>query len=369
MNSLRERVRFHVTKVFFILKPFEIQLLLGIKKELEQLRRDVADLRGVVVESINQPRDPGRASLPHTFSIPQELVSRFTAASDVNKPAAFHQADHWPLKEGFDALVFHFSRSTVEFHPLPQLGQKTPEEPRYLNLLKSQWIAQKLKASACFQSTGTDSLWADYMKELEGDIRGQFRRFDDGSLTTPDSGMVSRLPDDCFSIWLIDIASLPPPDLAEQRYLEDKILEFALPRSFGTRYETLTVFRLSDVNLRVVRTTKDEQNPYFHREESKSLSMSETRLIPIYANPSDISSVTNNVILCNGQGQDPMSYELSRLEDVKLFQQALTSYRVSDQMSGFSWCFNGSSVFGDSGTAGILQFWHIKPLPEISGAG
>ena len=364
VNTLKERVHFHVTKVSFILKPFEIQLLLGIKRELQQLRADVADLRGVVVESINRSQDPSWSSPPPTFAVPQELMVRFMIALDVNKPAAFDNVNNWPLKEAFDALVFHFAHSTVEFNPLPQLGQKTPEEPQYLNLVKSQWIVQRLKSSPRFHAAGPDSLWADYMRELEGDIRGQFKRFDAGSLEVPDLSVVSRLPDDCFSVWLIDTASLPPPNLAEERSLEEKILELALPRSFGTRLETLSVFRISDVDLRMVKTTRDEQNPFLHLEESTELSMNSNRLIPIYVDPSDSSIATNNVLLCNGQGNNPKSYPLNSPKDVSLFQQALTGYRVSHQMSGFSWCINGSSAYGDSGK-GILQLWHLKPFQKI----
>ncbi len=361
VNNLRERVHFHVTKLSFVLKPFEIQLLLGIKRELQQLRVDVAELRGVVVQGIIQSRDPTWTPPPPSYSIPEDLVSRFATALEFNKPVSFRASADWPLKEGFDALVFNFAHSTVEFNPLHQL---TPEEPQFLNLLKSKWIMQKIKESPRFQSTGPESLWADYMRELEGDIRGQFKRFDAGYLVTPDLSIVSRLPDECFSIWIIENASLLPPNLAEQRSLEDKILELALPWSFGTRYETLTVFRVSDVDLRLVKTTKDEQNPFLHLEDSTELSMNSSRLIPIYANPGEGSSANNNILICNGQGQKPKSHALKNSKDVEKFQQALTGYRVSHQMSNFSWCINGSPAPGDSGK-GILQLWHLKPLPKL----
>lgn len=365
VNNLRERVHFHVTKVSFILKPFEIQLLLGIKRELQQLRIDVAELRGVVVQGINKAQDPTWTAPPPSFTIPHDLVSRFNTALDSNKPQHYCTPSDgdWPLREGFDALVYHFAHSTVEFNPLPQLGQKIPEEPQYLNLLKSRWIMQKLKDSPRFHSAGPDSLWADYMRELEGDIRGQFRRFDAGYLIAPESGILSRLPDESFSIWVSEIPSSPPPNLAEQRSLEDKILELALPWSYGTRHETLTIFRVSDVDLRLVKTTKDEQNPFLHLEDSTELSMNSNRLIPIYANPAE-ASFNSNVLICNGQGQKPKSYPLNSSNDVDSFQQALTGYRVSHRMSNFSWCINSSSASSDSGT-GILQLWHLKPLPKI----
>ena len=51
VNNLRERVHLHITKLFFVIKPFEIQLLLGIQSELRKLRLDVLGLKGLLVTS------------------------------------------------------------------------------------------------------------------------------------------------------------------------------------------------------------------------------------------------------------------------------------------------------------------------------
>ena len=53
----------------------------------------------------------------------------------------------------------------------------------------------------------------------------EFRRFDSNQLIPPSQGDIQRLPDSCFSIWIVEAASLQPLSLAEQGPLEDKILE------------------------------------------------------------------------------------------------------------------------------------------------
>lgn len=362
--SLRERVHFHVTKVTFIAKPFETQLLLGIRRELQQLRRDVADLRGVLVQNVRPAAERVDSISTPAASVPEGLTLRFTDALYTNKPKSLEIVGHLPLKETFDALVFNFANSTVEFNPRPELGLKVPEEPQYLNLVKSRWIASNLEDSYYFRAAGFDSLWADYLRELKDDIRDQFRRFESGTLVAPSSDVLSRLPDSCFSIWVVEETSVRPPDLAEQRPFEEKILELALPSSYGSRQSALTVFRKSDMELRLVSTTKDEQNKDFHREESMDINMNLTRLIPAYAVPDEGSKPTNNVLLCATQAHNPKWYTLKDAESVARFQQALTVHRVFHEMSNMAWSIEGSVKPHKSGR-GRLQLWHYKPLSTL----
>ena len=367
VNNLKERVRFHMMKLTFVAKPFEIQLLLGIKHELQELRRDVNEIKTILVNGF-QNRNGSSSDYLRSFQVPHELASRFTDALQFNRPISFQNQTDLPLKEGFDALVFHFANSTIEFNPRPEMRERAPDEPQYLNLIKARWIAQMLKQSASFQFAGPDSLWADYLKELEDDIRGQFRRFEAGQLVPPPPERVSILPDSCFSIWVVEAPPMRPPDLAEQRPLEEKILELALPGTFGTRQSTVTVFRRSENKMRIVTTTKDDQNQYFHQEEGTSVNMESDRLIPTYATPGDASTLTNNIMLCSNQGQDPIWYSLKDSDDVLHFQRALTGFRVSHHMSNVSWSIEGSSKPSKSGR-GSLQFWHLKPFQTIGSEG
>ena len=367
VNALRERVRFHMMKLTFVAKPFEIQLLLGIKRELQLLRTDVQELKTILIDGIRH-KDSSSSTYLHSFQVPSELASRFAKALQSSKPATFHSEADIPLKEGFDALVYHFANSTILFNTRPELGQRDPEEPQYLNLIKCRWIAQTIRQSVSFETAGPDSLWADYMKELEDDIRGQFRRFDAGQLVRPPSDRISLLPENCFSIWFVEESPTRPPDLAEQRPLEEKILELTLPGTFGTRKSTITVFRKSESSMRLVTTTKDDQNQYFHLEKETDVNMEADRLVPIYANPGDASSITNNVMICSNEGQDPRSYSLKDLDDVLHFQRALTGFCVSHQTLDISWSIDGSCKSSKSGR-GRLQLWYLKPFLPIGEDG
>ena len=100
-----------------------------------------------------------------------------------------------------------------------------PEETQFVNLLKSKWILEQLEASRLLSEAGTASLWASALRELRWDIVKEYKRFDSNQLVAPPREVIARLPDKCFSIWVVEAPPILPPDLAEQRPLEDQILE------------------------------------------------------------------------------------------------------------------------------------------------
>lgn len=365
VSSLRERLHFHMIKVNFIAKPFEIQLLLGIRHELQLLRKEVADLRAVLDWDPAQARYPTNSDTHEKcFVVPQNLSDRFRNALVAKDPDFSKVRDGMPLKEGFDALAHHFAGSTVDFIPSPGLRQDVPEE-QYLNLVKSRWIIERLKESTLFRSSGPESLWAAYMRELEDRVKDQLVRFDEGGLLRPPLNILSRLPDECFSIWVDEESSPRPAALTEHRPSEEKILELELQSQYSTHRSTLIIFRRSDIALRLVTATKDDQNDTFRSEESMDVNMIQTGLVPAFAASHDTSTVNDNVLLCN-QGHDTKYYNLPKPGDIAKFQRALTGFRVSHDMSNISWHIEFHK-FSKSGISGMarLQFWQLKPLSKI----
>ncbi|MCJ1462468.1 hypothetical protein MMC07_001070 [Pseudocyphellaria aurata] len=379
VNSLRERVHLHVSKLFFTIKPFETQLLIGIRSQLIRLQEDVEVVKGLVVTLYkNDILERGTMQIHPTIQmlqIPKDIVDRFLDALKITKPDSFHDITAFPLKEGFDALVFHFAKSTVEFNPGVGPSQRIPEETQYINLLKSKWILEKLKMSSLLFDAEPDSLWKNYLEEVEIKILEEYRRFETRRLIAPPFDDINRLPDSCFSIWVVEAPPLRPPDLAEERPLEDKILELTLP-SPGTK--TLTIFRNNDVEFRlVIAETFAAGGHKVVERESIPINMQSTRLIPAYtirkSTPAGSKSV-NNVLLYRIQDHASMWQYLQDLDDVKSFQQALSGYRVfydtfkcdtfNYDTSKVNWSLNGSNNAGKCGD-GRVQFWQVKRLPKL----
>lgn len=172
---------------------------------------------------------------------------------------------------------------------------------------------------------------------------------------------------------MVQVPTVHPPDLAEQRPLEDRILEIAVLSPVAGRKSVLTIFRSSDVDFRMVMATTwtDEQNRLLVERESFLLNMITTRFVPAYAVPNAAprSQIVNNVLLYQTQDSQPLWQYLKCSEDVFLFQQALIGYHVCHEMVNVKWCFNGSDKSEKSGK-GKLQLWQVKRLsPKIVQTG
>ena len=79
VNALKERVRFHMMKLTFVAKPFELQLLLGIKRELRRLRVDFDDLRYFLMHGLRY-QDSLSSTYLQSLEVPPELANRFANA-------------------------------------------------------------------------------------------------------------------------------------------------------------------------------------------------------------------------------------------------------------------------------------------------
>ncbi|MCJ1386007.1 hypothetical protein MMC17_009132 [Xylographa soralifera] len=357
VELLKERIRFHTTKILLITKPVEIQLLSDLRKDIWDVRRIVEEIRSIVDPNAEQDVSHRRCPSVRLPLVPLELDCRFLDAFN-NRSGGTVDIKDFPLREGFDALVYHFGESTVNI-PQEYLNQRTPELTQYLNLVKCSWILQKLMGSSFFVH---DSLWGRCIEDIEKNILREYRRFDSGQLNSPNIDVIGRLHEHCFSIWIDDHGTEVAPTLTDERPSEEKLLEIALPKSQGNRKPLLVVFRKSDHELRLVHTTRDDQNEMFYEAESHEIDIQFTRFIPLYAVPDSVSSTsTNNVLFCNRQGQGEKAYSLERLEDVHNLQQAVTGYKVGADLATVSWATFKTTENGK----GRVQIWRAKPLPRM----
>ncbi|KAG8527787.1 uncharacterized protein KY384_007941 [Bacidia gigantensis] len=359
VDILRERVEFHSTKILVLTKPFELHLLLEIRHELQEVRLDLREIRGLLITVLANGKLPDTVNLEVSLpQIPVEIEERFHKASKMDSQGSPVKDNNMPLVEGFDALVYQFARSTVEFNPV---YNNTPDEEQFVNLLKSKWIMERLEKSLYLELEGRDSFWASYLRELKTNIIQEYGRFHTRKLRAPPQDAIVLLPDQCFTIWAKQAPPLRPPDLAEKRHEEELLLELNLPESAGSYTTALTVFKRSAIEFRFVTSTKHSMNPGDYQKEV-IINTDVIRVVPAYAIP---DAGANNILLSSSHVKDPRWQYLSSFEDVKALQHVLTGYRVHHSMENVTWSINGSSSPGKIGK-GVLQLWQRQVLPVPS---
>ena len=232
LDNLISRVQFHLTKVALITEPFKITLLSEIRRDLKEMKSDIAALTGIVSDRLNvESKWSERGCTMQRFDLPEDIAFRFVEASQAGAPSCDTVDPNAPLKRFFDALVFNFSKSTVEFRSMPHLGQNVPQGPQYLNLLKSIWIIRKIQASSEYSTLAYDSLWVEYMKVLEVDMRKEIRRFESRDLICPPFEVYSGLPAEYFTIWVEEKPLSQPLNVSDQ-VCTDLLLSFMTSRFF-----------------------------------------------------------------------------------------------------------------------------------------
>lgn len=234
------------------------QLLLEVRRELQDLQNDVSDIKGLLVHlptDEHLPEDLFRTGLNPTFlEIPKEVSSKFLESTHVNTPENFQHLSDMPLKEGFDALVYHFSHVSdfllkkqhkltytyrAQWGSMPtkeNLGRPNSSISLRAHGLWTNWrrvpnyvLLGLLPYGPVLCTSSRRSANTDINQDSETDrfdikdIFKEYRRFDSNQLVTPNKDVITRLPKECFSVWVVEASLLL--FRPKHRPLEDLILE------------------------------------------------------------------------------------------------------------------------------------------------
>lgn len=212
VTTLRGRLQSHSAKIILITKPLEVSLLTDVTRDVRIIGHPVRRL------GIGASLQDSALRLP---PVPQELSDRYMEALKVDTPRCFVDLVTFPLKEGLDALLYHFGQSTVEFSGY---GAGHPTVEQYNNIIKSRWILEKLKETSALRDAGPASLWARSLEEIHEQIIDQYGRFNFDIGETQEAN-ISRLGNDYFLIWKAEEAEVPRLITDEDVGREEKILE------------------------------------------------------------------------------------------------------------------------------------------------
>ena len=114
--------------------------------------------------------------------------------------------------------------------------------------------------------------------------------------------------------------------------LEEQILELPLRDIPGA----LTVFRMSDTELRLVQPTVITDSGLPSRDREVEINVHSYRFEPVYASPWSVEPACQ-VKISSSQVRSARVYEFKDIADVYQFQRAITNFKVVHDQENVQW--------------------------------
>ncbi|KAK5555570.1 hypothetical protein LTR46_006595 [Exophiala xenobiotica] len=366
--ALRHRIHMHATKIKLVIDRLSINLLTNLDAKVDDLldisQRNIAlssdiqsELRefyahwlGVLAGHV-PPSSLGSQDRHHASEI---IQARFEQAATVS--AAASNDGEMSLGKGFDALLTHFEQSA-------EGKEQTPEN--YLSLLKTRWLLGRIKASQGFRVACPGYYYKRAVSQVEQAILLRVRGTEIISYSDEE---LMVLPDSLFLVWPLPREEESPSQLdpTMARANEQELLRLQLGSNKAQSSESLTVFRQSADNFRIVleTTTPDGRNVIVHQK----INTGEDRLIPRYALPTMRKPCFELAVFWRNE---ETLYRFKSLDDAFAFQTALTGYNVSHDQSNITCQFHKDAAALDCRAR--VQLWQepitLPALPDSMSAG
>lgn len=345
VDKLLDRIKFHISKISLVMEQLQDGLLRNMAATLLRIEERVTDIHNVVVTQTLQPTSAKLAA------VPAGLAGRFHNALMIpSRPQTFTRLEDVPIQEGFDALAYHFFRSTVLSHGRP--GTTQPLE-QYINLMKSLWLLDVLKRTTQFEQSFYYRRATLRMQQLIGD---EVMRPDLTPYSEADFDLVNTA---AYTIWIADDAEQDAV-VDDGLRLEEPILELPLRDIPGA----LTVFRMSDTELRLVQPTVITDSGLPSRDREVEINVHSHCFEPVYASPWSVEPACQAKI-SSSQVRSARVYEFKDIADVYQFQRAITNFKVVHDQQNVQWSLDKKNRNGKA----RLQLWQYKPLTSINESG
>ncbi|KAF5665145.1 hypothetical protein FHETE_6761 [Fusarium heterosporum] len=336
-DQLRQKIMLHNSKILHFLKPFEVDLLLRVRQDIEFMHRDLADritaahhdirrLMGVLIPDLDEALDQRVQRSAVLLEVPVDLNDQFRFAALTGHPE-YRIEDDFELSELSDAFILNFNKSTVNFESGMLVEDRMPSNEQYVNLLKCVWIFRMIQTCPALRVADKDtSHWPSYVRQLEDDLSSQCARFG-RELVTP-RVITSTLRRDVFTIWP---EKEPPPlvDVVTKDEMMEQLLEVTLQSYNAGVEKKAKLLRRLDADgrrFRIIMSGSTQPVSGKLRQKTEIIDFDVTSMVfnPQYALPSG-SHMAQEIILRQNE-------RIARLDfldggDILKFQQAITGFK------------------------------------------
>ncbi|RGP78884.1 aspartate aminotransferase [Fusarium longipes] len=314
VERLRGRIQMHNSRIQHVLKPFQIDLVTNIHRDLDRrlraMHRDVQDVKRTM-NSLLRLRNPDLAS-----KIEQEIEEQLCyvpiSESLWGRLDAMLERRLSPrLPEMADCFLIHLKRATLQ----PQLDSNS-------------FAKRAMKRLDELQNPRRMSHWPGYISSLEEELSDEYSRVQ-SQMTVP---VTPTFRDEMLAFWPEDeprttMAQIAP--LVADTCLFQGSLATLSPDISWRKIKLLRHLD-SDRYFKIVETF--ELNTLPPRIESKEfdLDIRSAVLIPLYADPMGRNKASRPLEIIIEKNRLQHHYVFLCLQDVLAFQAAITGFKVVD---------------------------------------
>ncbi|UPL02642.1 hypothetical protein LCI18_013576 [Fusarium solani-melongenae] len=328
VEHLRSRIQMHTSRIQHVLKPFQIDLVTNIHRDLDRrfraMHRDVQDVKRTM-NSLLRDQNPGLAR-----RIEQELEEELCSVeiSDSLSGRLQHMLERRQslrLAEMADCFLIHLRRATLQPQLDPDSFARRASVPSYLPFAKCQLLINRMKGLDELQNPRRTSHWPGYISSLEEELSEEYSRVQ-SKIIVPGTSVYK---DEMLAFWPEDEPRTTVAPIAPA--VEDTCLSLATLSPDISRREVQLLRQLdSDHRFRILETF--ESNTLPPRKDSKVLDfdLRSAVLIPLYADPMGRSTTTRPLEIIIEANKSQHRYVFLCLQDVLAFQAAVTGFKVVD---------------------------------------
>ncbi|KAF2401732.1 hypothetical protein EJ06DRAFT_357431 [Trichodelitschia bisporula] len=377
VDELRASLASHVEKISLFTESETLQVLLDLKEDVGALRDDVEKLPDRVYRQFRAAAaSDGRSSTSTgLLSLSQEICTRYEEGLDINAPPTYITGSDFPLKEGLDALMGAYQKSTVDFSK-SALRIWGPPVEQWNNLFKAGFIFERMVSSKYLREAGQDSLWRWALESFYKKLRTEFARFED-DLEAGERDVLQLSPE-YFQIWPAEVKRKRPQDkLTEAQEGELKVLQVQLEDPDERVRKDLVAFRrlhkdFTELRVVTVHSLKDPSTSEIliaPDDGNKVAKVHNVSIIPKYAYPLGYRVRPSKIIeVCFPGASRGFDYPFKMHEELLMFQQTWLGYKVVYEDPGCAYTVHYShGLFSSKNLKGIgrVQIWQPKELPPI----
>jgi hypothetical protein len=277
VDSLRERIKFHMIKMEFVMEPLRNGLLKDISMSINIIMATMGDIYAFLI----QGTPAGDLRIP---PISPGLQAKFDAAFCSDQPKSFSDGSDRVIEPMFEALHRTFLQSTFSYHG-PSSGVQTIQQ--YLNLIKAQFLSEKLQKERRLSGR---YYYERSVRLIELKIRLEFRR---DKIERYKDEELEVLEPELFEIWNPHEQSDSPVagGGVEVGVPPEEILLLRLIHEDGKSLQDMIVYRQSEFDFRLVKRTRATATSEAFNDRDP-MNIHHYRYIPWYGVPTNTTLST-----------------------------------------------------------------------------